>query len=155
MRPSVKEQETIISIMRGSGRADIYTSSSSEIDKFREYAKENPEWKLKEVITCDNETVGVRYSIPKSYITIRAKGSSMSEENRKAAGERLLAARKKAAETKASAAASEANSGGGGSTGGAQPEKHGDGLPTDYGKGGRSKPPRPKNLTFFDKSLER
>ena len=33
--------------------------------------------------------------------------------------------------------------------------KHGDGLPTDYGKGGRSKPPRPKNLTFFDKSLER
>ena len=143
MRPSVKEQETIISIMRGSGRADIYTSSSSEIDKFREYAKENP------------ETVGVRYSIPKSYITIRAKGSSMSEENRKAAGERLLAARKKAAEAKASAAASEANSGGGGSTGGAQPEKHGDGLPTDYGKGGRSKPPRPKNLTFFDKSLER
>lgn len=156
MRPLSEEQETVISIMRKGDRAEIYTSVPAEIKRFQAYAAVNPEWKLKERITSEGETVGVRYSVPKSYITVRKINTSMSEEDRKAAGERLLAARKKIAEAKASAASNNADGGGGGgSAGGMQPEKRGDGLPTDYGKGGRSKPPRPKKLEFFDKSLER
>lgn len=146
----IEEQETHISIMRKGDRAEIYTSSLPNIKRFQEYAAENPEWKLLEIAKSNGETVGVRYSIPKAYITIRKKGNTMSDEAKEKARERIIGLSKKADATSSGSGSAEGSA----SSSGTEP-KRGEGLPTDYGKGGRSKPPKPKKLEFYDKSLER
>lgn len=93
---SEDEKETIISFVKGSTVAYIYTADNTVLTKLKKNVNANPkEWKLHNVYRSSDSYAAVEVTCPKKYISFRGKSKSreMTEEQKKAASERLKKAR--------------------------------------------------------------
>jgi hypothetical protein len=97
MRPSLEEQETHISYGKMDGVAKIYTSDLSEMIRFDNLVKKNPDqWKFIEQTMHEGDIVGKFYECPKEFVSYRSKKKAareLTEEQREALRERLRAIR--------------------------------------------------------------
>lgn len=72
MSVMLEEQETSISIMRTSDKAEIYTSDSTMIHRLDKKCKNNPDtWKCIRVERSFGEIVAKVYSCPKKLVSLR------------------------------------------------------------------------------------
>ena len=89
-RPSLYEQETVITFSKADADADIDTYEPRLIKRLDKLAEENP-GTIKQ--TGDTGDGGFSYTIPKNLVRIRIP-AKLSEEERKAIGRRLAKCRK-------------------------------------------------------------
>lgn len=89
------EQEVVINFNAEDDFATVYSSSPVWIRKLNKLCASNPkDYKLIDTQTADDGMlISHTWTCPKSFITLKAKKRTMSEEQRKASADRLRALR--------------------------------------------------------------
>ena len=95
---TTEEQETTITFDRVSKKLRLYTSDNTQITKMQKLV-DAPDsvWKLEKIVLDKNgEPTGYFFSAAdKKLLTLRAKKTTLTEEQKTAARERFLCAKKK------------------------------------------------------------
>lgn len=95
---TTEEQETTITFDRVSKKLRLYTSDNTQITKMQKLINvSDSAWKLEKVVLDkDGEPTGYFFSAAdKKLLTLRAKRTILTEEQREAVVERLQRAKKK------------------------------------------------------------
>lgn len=94
---TTEEQETTITFDRVNKKLRLYTSDNTQITKMQKLINASDSaWKLeKAVLDKDGEPTGYFFSADKKLLTLRAKKTRLSDEQKTAVRERFLHAKKK------------------------------------------------------------